>query len=289
MVTDYNAIAHLYRETKRLPIKEYCEAFTFFHVLAAVEGLAVLDVACGDGYYTRALKRQGAGRVIGIDSSPTMITYATSEEAAHPLGIEYVVGAVETMGILGVFDLVTAAYLLVHATTRVQLAAMCQAISQQLTPGGRFVSLTINPHLAIDQLPRLDHYHSSVTVPGPLYDGAPLDVTMLTGSGPVYIRDYYWSQATYEAVLHEAGFGQIVWHAMRVSAVGEQRYGSAYWHAFLTHPTIVVLEAQKVRAAGHGGGPRGAVTQCAVVVRSLACFPLCNSYSSPFRDAALTT
>jgi hypothetical protein len=30
---------------------------------------------------------------------------------------------------------------------------------------------------------------------------------MLTGSGPVHIRDYYWSHATYEAVLHQAGFG----------------------------------------------------------------------------------
>jgi 2-polyprenyl-3-methyl-5-hydroxy-6-metoxy-1,4-benzoquinol methylase len=116
-VTAYGAIAHAYRETKRLPIKQYSEGFTLFQVLGPVHGLAVLDVACGDGYYTRAMKCQGAFHVMGMDSSPTMISYAAREEEAHPLGIEYVGGDAQTMDVLGVFDLVTAAYLLVHATS----------------------------------------------------------------------------------------------------------------------------------------------------------------------------
>ena len=58
-MTDYNAIAYAYREAKSLPLKQYSEAFTFFHVLASVDGLVVLDVACGDGYYTRALNTPG--------------------------------------------------------------------------------------------------------------------------------------------------------------------------------------------------------------------------------------
>ena len=244
-MTDYDAIAHAYRETKRLPIKQYSEGFTLFQVLGPVRGLAVLDVACGDGYYTRAMKRQGASRVMGVDSSPTMITYATREEEAHPLGIAYVVGEAETMDVLGVFDLVTAVYLLVHATTRDQLAAMYQAIVTQLTPGGRFAALTINPQLVPAQLPSIEHYRSGVTVQGPLYDGAPLDVTMLTASGPLRLCDYYWSQVTYESVLRQVGFDRIVWHAMQVSAEGFETWGRTYWQDYLNHPHIVVLEAQR--------------------------------------------
>jgi len=45
IVTDYNAIAHTYREAKSLPIRQYSEACTFFQVLGAVDGLVVLDVA----------------------------------------------------------------------------------------------------------------------------------------------------------------------------------------------------------------------------------------------------
>jgi class 3 adenylate cyclase len=139
---------------------------------------------------------------------------------------------------------VTGAYLLVHATSRDQLAAMCQAVVTQLKPGSRFVALTINPQLVPAQLPRVEHYGSGVTVQGPLHDGAPLDVMMLTASGPLRLRDYYWSQNTYESVLHQAGFDRIVWHAMQVSAEGFETYGNAYWQAYLTHPHIVVLEAQ---------------------------------------------
>jgi hypothetical protein len=58
-VTDYDAIAHAYRETKRLPIKQHSEGFTLFQVLGSVRGLAVLDAACGDGYYTRARRMLG--------------------------------------------------------------------------------------------------------------------------------------------------------------------------------------------------------------------------------------
>jgi hypothetical protein len=105
-------------------------------------------------------------------------------------------------------------------------------------------ALTINPHLVPDQLPRVEHYHSGVTVQGPLYEGAPLDVTMLTASGPVHICDYYWSQVTYEYVLHQAGFDRIICHAMQVSAAGFETYGRAYWQDYLNHPHIVVLEAQ---------------------------------------------
>jgi 2-polyprenyl-3-methyl-5-hydroxy-6-metoxy-1,4-benzoquinol methylase len=249
-MTDYDAIAHAYRETKRLPIKQYSEAFTFFQVLGSVRGLAVLDVACGDGYYTRAVKRQGASHVVGVDSSQMMITYAQREEEAHPLGIEYVLGEAETMDILGAFDLVTAAYLLVHATTRDQLAAMCQAIARQLNPEGRFVALTINPRLMLDQLPPVEQYRSGVTAPGPLREGMPLDVTMLTAGGPVQIRDYYWSQGTYESVLEQAGFSMVAWHAMRVSPEGFHTYGRSYWRDYLNNPLIVVLEAQKRQAVG---------------------------------------
>jgi len=49
----------------------------------------------------------------------------------------------------------------------------------------------------------------------------------------------------YESVLHQTGFERIVWHAMQVSPEGFETYGRAYWQAYLTHPHIVVLDAQR--------------------------------------------
>jgi hypothetical protein len=180
--------------------------------------------------------------VLWASIAPTwMITYAQREEEAHPLGIGYVLGEAEAMDILGVFDLVTAAYLLAHATTRHQLTAMCQAIGKQLKPGCRFVAFTINSHLVLGQPPPIEQCRSGATAQGPLRDGAPLAITMLMASGAVHICHYYWSQGTYESALQQAGFGLISWHAMRVSAEGSQTYGRAYWQDSLNNPPVVVL------------------------------------------------
>ncbi len=57
-------------------------------VLGPVRRLRVLDVGCGQGYFTRKLARRGA-RVVGIDWSRAMIGRAQRLEKKHPLGIEY--------------------------------------------------------------------------------------------------------------------------------------------------------------------------------------------------------
>lgn len=48
----------------------------------------VLDLGCGQGWFSRQLGARGA-RVVGIDFSPEQIANARCHEAAHPLGIAY--------------------------------------------------------------------------------------------------------------------------------------------------------------------------------------------------------
>ena len=47
----------------------------------------VLDLACGEGVYTRQFKREGAVAVTGVDISPGMIALAEVEEQAEPLSM----------------------------------------------------------------------------------------------------------------------------------------------------------------------------------------------------------
>ena len=72
----------------------------------------MIDLACGEGYYTRALRQQGAARVVGVDLSRAMIGLAEAEEARRPLGLEYRVGDVRTLEVPEKFDLAVAADLL---------------------------------------------------------------------------------------------------------------------------------------------------------------------------------
>lgn len=63
----------------------------FLAMLPPIDGLAGLDVACGEGSNTRQLARKGA-RMEGIDIAPTFIRHAQDEEKRAPLGIVYRVG-----------------------------------------------------------------------------------------------------------------------------------------------------------------------------------------------------
>ena len=86
---EYDAIAKEYRDSKQLPFRDHVERHTLFQLIGDIRGKTVLDVACGEGLYTRLLKRAGASEVTGVDISGAMIRLAEDEERRHPLGCKY--------------------------------------------------------------------------------------------------------------------------------------------------------------------------------------------------------
>ena len=66
MPTDYDRIAEQYQMAKKSPWRLHIEHFTMFELLGDLAGKTVLDLACGEGYYSRALKAAGAARVVGV-------------------------------------------------------------------------------------------------------------------------------------------------------------------------------------------------------------------------------
>src|SRR3954453_23146304 len=89
MDTDYDPIAEQYQRAKLQPWRTHVERYTLLRLAGDVAGKAVIDLACGEGYYTRELRRRGAARVVGVDLSHGMIALAEAEEARQPLGVEY--------------------------------------------------------------------------------------------------------------------------------------------------------------------------------------------------------
>jgi hypothetical protein len=55
VTTDYNAIAEGYKRAKLQLRREFIEVFTFLDLIGDVSGKAVVDLACGEGFYTRRL------------------------------------------------------------------------------------------------------------------------------------------------------------------------------------------------------------------------------------------
>jgi ubiquinone/menaquinone biosynthesis C-methylase UbiE len=68
--------------------RDYLNTPAFFSLLPDVQGLAGLDIGCGEGHNTRLLAKRGA-QMTAIDISEVFITYAQQAEVDAPLGITY--------------------------------------------------------------------------------------------------------------------------------------------------------------------------------------------------------
>jgi ubiquinone/menaquinone biosynthesis C-methylase UbiE len=125
--------------TARPPVLAMCQPF---------EGLRVLDLGCGEGYCSRALRRGRAAEVHGIDVSSGMIEAANREEAREPLGITYDVGDATELHRVKTqhYERVLAMFLFNYLTTDQTRACMTE-VARLLKPGGRFVFAVPHPSL----------------------------------------------------------------------------------------------------------------------------------------------
>jgi len=242
MSTDYDAIAADYRRAKQQPWRFYIERYTLLRVAGDFGGLAVLDLACGEGYYTREFRHRGAARVVGVDASEGMIRLARDEEARRPLGIEYRVQDARALDGAEKFDLVVAAYLLNYAATKEALQEMCAAVARALKPGCRFVGVNNNPEHAPEHFAASREYGFVKSTPGALREGAPIIYTIFQEGRSFHLTNYWLSTAAHEEAFRAAGFREVRWHRPGVSPEGREAFGDAYWGSFLAHPPVTFLE-----------------------------------------------
>jgi SAM-dependent methyltransferase len=245
MPTDYDQIADEYKRAKQQPWRFYVERYTLLRLIGDVAGKSVLDLACGEGYYSRALKHQGAAEVVGVDLSVGMIELARQEEARRPLGIEYRVGDARQVAEAQGFDLVVAAYLLNYARTEEELLELCRAVARGLKPGGRFVSVNNNPDQPPEYFGVSRKYGFVKALAGDLRPSAAITYTIFLDGGSFDIANYYLSTAAHERALRTAGLRAVRWHPPRVSPEGEAQFGREFWEDFLGHPPVTFIECAR--------------------------------------------
>ncbi|MEV7504700.1 class I SAM-dependent methyltransferase [Streptomyces sp. NPDC093018] len=244
-VDQYDEIGVAYEGFKSLPMIRYSELPSFLGMLDHVIGRSVLDLACGTGYYTRRIKALGAGRVVGADISAAMIDAARQYEAARPCGVRYAVAdAAEPLVDEPPFDIVTAAYLLNYADTAAAMKRMCVGVRRNLVAGGEFLTLTQNPDYRFDG-PGTRKYGFLHEHDGEADAGPRARITALLEPA-ITINAHFPRRAVYEEALRAAGFTDIGWEPVHVSAEGVLAFGEQYWADWRANPTLALLRCRAV-------------------------------------------
>jgi ubiquinone/menaquinone biosynthesis C-methylase UbiE len=243
VATDYDLIAEQYKQSKLSPWRTYIEQHTMLELMGNVRGKSVLDLACGEGYYSRIFKSLGARRVVGVDLSAKMIELARGSESQSPLGVDYVIGNAIDYQPDEPFDIVSAGYLLNYADTREKLDAMCQAVSRSLRPGGRFVTVNNNPSQSPQRFAATEKYGFIKSAGEALRPGTPITYTIFQDGGTFTFDNYYLSAVAHEEALQAVGLRDVEWIAPRLSPRWSE--DPSFWDDFFDDPSVIFLQCRK--------------------------------------------
>lgn len=245
MQTDYNTIAKEYQLSKLQPWRKHIEAYSFFKLAGNLANKNILDLACGEGFYTRQLKLRGASNVEGVDLSKEMIRLAQEAENKNPLGITYHQHNALNLKLNKKFDLITATYLLNYAKTSEELIQFGKTIAAHLNPGGRFVTINSNPDY---QSPVNTLLKYGFTRENESYsEGAEIIYRFYqSGERHIEVVNYHLEKNTHEMALKQAGLSNINWHPTKLSPEADNVPGSDFWDAILDSQPVIGLSCNKI-------------------------------------------
>jgi 2-polyprenyl-3-methyl-5-hydroxy-6-metoxy-1,4-benzoquinol methylase len=139
----YDDIAAWYNNWINRPLSTEVVLPTMLDLIGEIHTTNLIDLACGQGWFTRELARRGA-QVTGIDISEQMIKLAQQAENAEPLGITYLQGDLQQSYQLSttIYDGAVSTMALIDIP---DLAAVFQTARHLLRPGGWFVFAVTHP------------------------------------------------------------------------------------------------------------------------------------------------
>ncbi len=245
MTTDqvYDSIADQYRESKWLLFRHFVERYSVMQLLGDLRDQTVVDLACGEGVYTRHFKRRGATAVTGVDISAEMVTLAQAQERDDPLGCRYVQSDAAAFTPDEPVDIVTAIYLFNYARTREELDDLVCACHRALRPGGRLVGFNDNVRRPPRPGESLAKYGLERTCPHPPGEGDPVVYRITNHDGRAFqFENYHLEPATYAAAAREAGFDDFRWVDAQLEPSEQD---DSYWDDFMAQAPLAGFTASR--------------------------------------------
>lgn len=227
----------------------HCQDPVIFRTLGDIQGKSLLDLACGNGFYTRRFRREcGAEPVMGVDLSPMLIEAAEAAEQHEPLGIEYRVGDVTTLELDRRFDVVTAIHLLHYLQNAAEIESALRRVHALLRPGCSFVTMVANPEFDLvkhdpEDSKRKFGYYFSAAQPG---NGGLLRFHPggFDKERELTFELRRWERGFLDDIARRVGF-EPDWHDPFISADGLAEHGADFFTNYLVNPQSKLLRLTK--------------------------------------------
>jgi SAM-dependent methyltransferase len=217
----------------------------------------LLDIGCGTGIMTRALKQHFGGTALGVDISEPMVQAAAALEAKTKQDIQYCAGdcmqdirKLPLVAALAPFDLVNASWLWTNASTYAELKAMASNAYNLLRKDGQLCGLLQNPFLHRKDYLLFERYRMIYSPEGTedqLKDGQFLGVMTVFDAKlpPLNLSDHFWTAPTIEKAVREAGFTEFHFASPPYIFKADNEYEAAFYKPLIDKPDFIIFTPNK--------------------------------------------
>ena len=234
-VTNYADIIHddPFRRGLHFPAVE--------QVLGDLYKKRILDIGCGDGLFSRLLAERGAA-VVGYDRAHQQIAQAQARVGPSGLDTTFVVATPQTFFHDGTFDAAVSIMVLQLATSPEDLAAFFRSASRHLGPGGRFISVVINPLFSAfgeDFVVRRWTKQDNNTIRTDFLGRASGRVEMTVEGNHQYTSEEF------ERAAISGGMKPPAWRKLFATPDAVRQMGASFWQPCHEHQPFALFIAQK--------------------------------------------
>lgn len=246
-LNNFDLFAHRYQESHVKPDKHYSILPTVLMLAGEVGGKTVLDLGCGDGFFSRPFAQGGAKRVIGLDISEEQLKLAGQWQMPN---LEFRLTDI-FKDELPKGDLVNAPFVANYNNTVQELVTFFRRIQNALNTGGLAVFVMDIQGFPFGSLgwKRMRAIGATKTHNGdyPGLFGPNLTIDLWRcGRKPICtLRVRMHSQPVIQLALQQAGFQDIRWHLPIVSPEGIERFGEKFWKDYPEHCELAYITASK--------------------------------------------
>jgi SAM-dependent methyltransferase len=239
-MTDFDQIPNYANYIKDDPFRRGLHYPVVEEALGDLNSKRILDIGCGDGLFSRLLAQRGAS-VVGYDRAPRRIAEARAGEDAPQVDATFVVATPHTFLHDGTFDAATSVMVLQLAASPEELAAFFRSASRHLKPGGKFISVVLNPlfsafgqDFAIRRFTKLEGNRVRTEF-----------LDQASGRVEMTAEPRQYTSAEYERAAICGGMKPVAWRKLFATPDAVRQMGASFWQPCHEHQPFALFVTQK--------------------------------------------